>query len=203
MHYIHVKRLFDYILAFILFLLLLPLMSCIYLILKIVYDDPPIFTQRRVGLYSKTFLLFKFRSMSSATSSTGALLPDSKRLTRIGSFLRSTSLDELPSLVNILFGHMSFIGPRPLLVEYLPLYSSVESRRHEVLPGLSGLAQVSGRNLLSWSERFRLDIVYVDSQSFFLDIKILFLTLFKVLVREGITSPGSSSSLPFKGHKTR
>ena len=160
---------------------------------------PIFFVQPRAGLHGIPFPLYKFRSMKNLSAQSGELLPDSQRLTFFGSFLRSTSLDELPSLVNVLFGDMSFIGPRPLLVDYLPLYSNHQARRHNVKPGITGLAQISGRNLLSWTEKFNLDIWYVEHQCFFLDFRILVSTPLKVLSRQGISAAGQSTMVPFTG----
>jgi len=163
-------------------------------------DINPLFKQERPGLNEKIFTLYKFRSMTDERDENGELLPDSVRLTKFGKFLRSTSLDELPELFNILKGDMSIIGPRPLLVQYLPLYDEHQRRRHEVRPGLSGLAQVNGRNAISWEEKFNLDVEYVDNISFILDWKIIFLTIKKVFVREGISSDTSVTMEPFQGN---
>ena len=158
-----------------------------------------LFKQKRPGLNEKIFMMYKFRTMTDERDENGELLPDSVRLTKFGKFLRSTSLDELPELFNILKGDMSIIGPRPLLVQYLPLYNDHQKRRHEVRPGLSGLAQVSGRNAISWEEKFNLDVEYVDNVCFIGDWKIIFLTLKKVFIREGINSETAATMEPFKG----
>ena len=166
---------------------------------KLNLDSPVIFKQQRPGLNEKIFTLYNFRTMTDERDENGELLPDGIRLTRFGKFLRSTSLDELPELFNILKGDMSFIGPRPLLVQYLPLYNDYQKRRHGMRPGLSGLAQVSGRNSLSWEEKFNLDVEYVDNVNFIEDLRILFLTIIKVLKREGINSDKAATMEPFKG----
>ena len=160
---------------------------------------PVIFRQQRPGYLGRPFCLLKFRSMSNARDACGALLPDADRLTPFGRWLRATSIDELPSLLNVLRGEMSFIGPRPLLMEYLPLYSSDQARRHAVLPGFSGLAQINGRNTLSWEDKFRLDVWYVDHQSFWLDLRIFLITTLKVIRREGISAAGEATMQPFTG----
>ena len=193
------KRPLDIILSLIAIIVLSPLMLIIAVLVRIYLGSPVIFKQQRPGLNEKIFTMYKFRTMTDERDENGELLPDSERLTKFGKFLRSTSLDELPELFNILKGDMSIVGPRPLLVEYLPLYNEHQKRRHEVRPGLSGLAQVSGRNAISWEERFDLDVEYVDNVSFLLDIKIIFLTLKKVILREGINSNTSVTMEPFRG----
>ena len=165
------------------------------------FGSPVLFKQPRPGLNEKVFNMIKFRSMTMENDTSGILLSDSNRLTRFGEFLRSTSLDELPSLWAVLKGEMSLVGPRPLLVEYLPLYSKKQSRRHEVKPGITGWAQVNGRNAISWDEKFDLDVWYVDNQSIWLDIKILCLTIKKVIVRDGISAQGDATMPPFKQSK--
>ena len=160
---------------------------------------PIFFTQNRSGLHGKAFTMIKFRSMTNARSADGALLPDSDRLTRFGCFLRATSLDELPELWNVLKGDMSLVGPRPLLMEYLPLYSSEQARRHTVRPGITGWAQINGRNAISWEEKFKMDVWYVDNQSLFFDLKILVLTIWTVLSRRGIRAHGESTMPRFRG----
>jgi len=162
---------------------------------------PVIFKQKRPGLNGKTFNFYKFRTMTNEKDENGNLLADKDRLTSFGKFLRKTSLDELPSLWNVLKGDMSLVGPRPLLMEYLPLYSDKQMRRHEVKPGITGWAQINGRNAISWEEKFKLDIWYVDNQSFWFDIKIIFLTIWKVLKREGISHSGFATMEKFKGSK--
>ena len=163
--------------------------------------SPVFFRQARPGLHGRSFQMIKFRTMTDARGPDGVLLPDAVRLTSFGRFLRSTSLDELPELWNVLRGDMSLVGPRPLLMEYLPLYSSEQSRRHEVRPGITGWAQVNGRNELSWDEKFKLDVWYVENRSLWLDIKILWLTIRKVLLREGISAAGEATMTKFTGSK--
>jgi lipopolysaccharide/colanic/teichoic acid biosynthesis glycosyltransferase len=195
------KRCFDVIISFLaLVILAFPMLILIWLINRKL-GRPVFFKQIRPGLHAKPFEMIKFRTMIDACSANGALLPDSERLTPFGSFLRSTSLDELPELWNVLKGDMSLVGPRPLLMEYLPLYSSTQARRHEVRPGITGWAQVNGRNSLSWEEKFELDVWYVDNRSFWLDIKILFMTVKKVLLREGISGEGEVTMSKFTGSK--
>ena len=196
------KRLFDLVVA----LLLLPsiFLMClmIALFVKIKLGSPVIFTQPRPGLNGKIFNMVKFRTMTNKCDLDGNLLPDSIRLTKFGKFLRSTSLDELPGLWNVIKGNMSLVGPRPLLVEYLPLYNDRQMRRHEVLPGITGWAQVNGRNAISWDEKFDLDVWYVDNQSIWLDVKILWLTVKKVIMRDGINQDGQATSEYFKGNNS-
>ena len=182
----YVKRLIDIFISFVVLVLFWWVYAIIALIVAINLGTPVLFTQDRPGKNGKIFKLYKFRSMSNAKDENGNLLPDKDRLNRFGRLLRSTSLDELPELFNILKGDMSLIGPRPLLVKYLEHYNEYENRRHEVRPGLTGLAQVSGRNAATWKERFHKDVEYVDNISFALDVKIFFLTIKKVFVREGI-----------------
>ncbi len=162
--------------------------------------SPVLFTQLRPGLHGKPFLLVKFRTMTDTHDASGALLPDAQRLTAFGRFLRASSLDELPELWNVLRGEMSLVGPRPLLMEYLPLYSPEQARRHEVRPGITGWAQVNGRNAISWEDKFALDVWYVENRSLLLDIRILWLTVRKVLVRDGISAPGEATMPKFNGH---
>ena len=195
------KRFFDLVSACLgLLLLSIPLL---FLILKIrrKLGSPVFFRQTRPGRHGKPFEMVKFRTMTNACGPDGQLLPDGLRLPPFGRFLRAASLDELPELWNVLKGDMSLVGPRPLLVEYLPLYSAEQSRRHEVRPGITGWAQVNGRNALSWDEKFKLDVWYVDHRSPWLDIKILWLTVRKVLVREGISAAGESTMSKFTGSK--
>ncbi len=161
--------------------------------------SPAIFKQERPGKDGKIFTMYKFRSMSDARDKNGRLLPDSERLTKFGKLLRAASLDELPELYNVLRGEMSLVGPRPLLVEYLTRYNAFQARRHEVLPGITGWAQVNGRNAISWDDKFKLDVYYVDNKSFLLDIKILFLTVKKVFIKEGISQEGEATMQEFMG----
>jgi lipopolysaccharide/colanic/teichoic acid biosynthesis glycosyltransferase len=193
------KRLFDIIISSILLLILSPFFFVIYILIFNKLGTPVFFVQKRPGINEKVFSLFKFRSMLDIKDSYNNFLPDNQRMTKFGSFLRSTSLDELPSLFNVLRGDLSLVGPRPLLVQYLPLYSVEQARRHEMRPGITGLAQVSGRNAISWEDKFKFDVWYVDNQSFLLDLKILLITVKKVFVREGISANGHVTIKPFKG----
>lgn len=180
-------------------LLLSPILLVLALFIALRLGRPVLFTQTRPGLHGKPFRMFKFRSMTSNCDANGNLLPDEQRLTPFGQRLRSTSLDELPGLWAVLKGDMSLVGPRPLLMEYLPLYTPEQARRHEVRPGITGWAQVNGRNAISWEEKFALDVWYVENQSLWLDIKILLLTVKKVLVRDGITAEGEATMSRFTG----
>jgi len=195
------KRIFDIFVVLISLLLLIPIYFLVILVVKIKLGSPIFFKQPRPGLEGKVFNIHKFRTMTNERDSNGVLLSDSKRLTQFGKFLRSTSLDELPSLWSVLKGDMSLVGPRPLLVEYLPLYSERQSRRHKVRPGITGWAQVNGRNAISWDEKFELDVWYVNNQSIWLDVKILWLTVKKVIVRDGITAQGDVTMPIFRGSK--
>ena len=196
------KRLFDIVVsACALLVLALPLLVVVRMVRRKL-GSPVFFTQVRPGMHGKPFKMVKFRSMISERSTDGELLPDAVRLTPFGRFLRSTSLDELPELWNVLKGDMSLVGPRPLLMEYLPLYSPEQARRHEVRPGITGWAQVNGRNAISWEDKFKLDVWYVDHCSLWLDIKILWLTVKKVLVREGISAAGEATMGKFTGSKS-
>jgi undecaprenyl phosphate N,N'-diacetylbacillosamine 1-phosphate transferase len=195
-----VKRPMDFILSLMAVVVLSPVLLIVAILVRVKLGSPVLFKQKRPGLNEKIFMMYKFRTMTDERNENGELLPDSVRLTKFGRFLRSTSLDELPELFNILRGDMSIIGPRPLLVQYLPLYSEHQKRRHEVRPGLSGLAQVSGRNAISWGDKFNLDVNYVDTISFVNDWKIIVFTIKKVLVREGINSEAAATMEPFKGN---
>ena len=188
------KRFFDIVLSLIGLIVLSPIMLITYILVIIFLGFPGIFKQERPGKNEKIFKLYKFRTMTDARDKKGKLLPDEKRLTRFGRFLRSTSVDELPELFNILKGDMSFIGPRPLLVEYLPYYTKKEKRRHDVRPGLTGLAQVSGRNLVGWDKKLALDVEYVDNITFVGDLRIVFSTIPAVLKRAGISDEKTSTS---------
>lgn len=194
-----VKRLLDITISLIALIFLLPLMSLIYLLVIINLGSPAFFLQERVGKDNKIFKMIKFRTMKNSADKNGNLLSDNERVTKFGSFLRSFSLDELPELINILKGDMSLVGPRALLVQYLGLYNDEQIRRHEVLPGLTGWAQINGRNSITWSEKFKLDVWYVDNWSLWLDIKIFFLTFWKVLKREGINQSESVTMEYFNG----
>lgn len=193
------KRIFDLVLAVSALLLLSPILLVLAWQIRRKLGSPVIFRQTRPGLRGQPFVMVKFRTMSDAQGVDGKLLADAERLTPVGNFLRSTSLDELPELWNVLKGEMSLVGPRPLLMEYLPLYSTEQYRRHDVRPGITGWAQVNGRNALSWEEKFKLDVWYVDNQSFWLDLKILLLTVKKVFVREGISAAGEATMPKFTG----
>ena len=193
------KRLFDILGAVFGLLILLPIIVTLAWQVRRKLGSPVLFRQTRPGLHGKPFQLIKFRTMRNAIGLDGRPLPDSERMTSFGSFLRSASLDELPELWNVLKGDMSLVGPRPLLMEYLPLYSLEQARRHELRPGVTGWAQVNGRNALSWEEKFRLDVWYVDNHSFWLDLKILALTVKKVFVREGISAAGEVTMTYFTG----
>ena len=193
------KRTLDIFGSTLLLIVLSPLMAVLAVLVRVKLGKPVFFTQERPGLHGRIFKLFKFRSMRDAYDHEGKLLPDEERLTSLGSFLRASSLDELPELFNVLKGEMSLVGPRPLLVAYLDRYTPEQARRHNVLPGITGWAQVNGRNTLSWEDKFKLDVWYVDHQSLWLDIKILFLTLWKAIKREGISAPGSATAPEFMG----
>ena len=193
------KRLFDLVVTLLLLPFIFLLCFIITLFVKIKLGSPVIFAQPRTGLNGNIFNMIKFRTMTNKCDLDGNLLPDSIRLTKFGQLLRLTSLDELPGLWNVIKGNMSLVGPRPLLVEYLPLYNDRQMRRHEVLPGITGWAQVNGRNSISWDEKFDLDIWYVDNQSIWLDLKILWLTVKKVIMRDGINQDGQATSQYFKG----
>ncbi|HEY62377.1 MAG TPA: sugar transferase [Anaerolineae bacterium] len=193
------KRILDLLLTLLLLIILLPLFLVITLIVWIKYGTPILFRQERPGFHGNKFVIYKFRSMTDVRNEQGQLLPDEQRLTSLGRFLRSTSIDELPELINVLFGEMSLVGPRPLLTKYLERYSPEQARRHDVLPGITGWAQINGRNILSWEDKFRYDGWYVEHWSFWLDIKILLITIWKVLRREGIAQPGHVSAEEFMG----
>ncbi|MED3998181.1 sugar transferase [Peribacillus frigoritolerans] len=194
-----IKRAMDFILSLIAIVILSPILLVVALLVRVKLGSPVLFKQKRPGLKENIFMMYKFRTMTDETDEHGELLPDYVRLTRFGRLLRSTSLDELPELFNILRGDMSIVGPRPLLVQYLPIYNNHQKRRHEVRPGLSGLAQVNGRNAISWENKFDLDVEYVDNVSFIGDWKIILLTIKKVFVREGINSEVAATMEPFKG----
>lgn len=193
------KRIFDVAASATALVLLSPIIAIVAWQISRKMGSPVLFRQVRPGLNGKPFEMVKFRTMKDAVDAAGNPLPDSERLTPFGQFLRSSSLDELPELWNVLKGDMSLVGPRPLLMEYLPLYSPEQYRRHEARPGVTGWAQINGRNTLSWDEKFKLDVWYVDNQSLWLDIKILFLTVKKVLVRDGISADGEATMSRFYG----
>ncbi|KZZ48355.1 sugar transferase [Oleiphilus sp. HI0118] len=193
------KRTLDVLLAAFALVILCPVILVTAILVSIGLGRPVLFRQTRPGLNGQPFEMIKFRTMRDAEDKNGNQLPDEQRLTKLGQFLRAASLDELPELWNVLKGDMSLVGPRPLLMEYLPLYSDEQRRRHEVRPGVTGWAQVNGRNAISWDEKFKLDVWYVDNQSFWLDIKILLLTVFKVFKRDGISQEGQVTMERFKG----
>lgn len=194
------KRFFDFVLSLIAIIILSPVYIIVAILVRVKLGSPVIFTQERPGKDEKIFKMYKFRSMTSETDEEGNLLPDEVRLTSFGKKLRSTSLDELPELFNILKGDMSIVGPRPLLVKYLPLYNDFQKHRHDVRPGLTGWAQVNGRNAISWEDKFRLDVEYTEKCSFFMDLKIFFKTISSVLKKEGISSETSATMEEFKGN---
>lgn len=196
-----IKRLFDILGAGLGFLMLSPAIAIVAYKIRRNMGSPVLFRQTRPGRHGKPFQMIKFRTMRDSIDADGRPLPDAERLTKLGRFLRSSSLDELPELWNVLKGDMSLVGPRPLLMEYLPLYSTEQARRHEVRPGVTGWAQVNGRNAISWDEKFALDVWYVDNRSLWLDLKIIWLTISKVIKREGISAAGEATMSKFEGEK--
>ncbi len=194
-----IKILFDEFVSILLLIVLSPLIVIVAVLIKMKIGSPVLFRQQRPGLNTKPFYLYKFRTMTDNRDTEGRLLPDELRLTSFGRLLRKLSLDELPQLFNVVKGDLSLVGPRPLLMEYLKLYSPEQARRHEVKPGITGWAQINGRNAISWEEKFELDVWYVDNRSFWLDCKILWLTIVKVFRREGITQDGHATMEKFKG----
>lgn len=194
------KRLFDFIVSFFALIVLLPIIAVTALLIRSKIGSPVFFMQERPGLLGRSFLVYKFRSMTDERDKHGELLPDDVRLTSFGKVVRKLSLDELPQLLNVLKGEMSFVGPRPLLMEYLPLYNGSQARRHDARPGITGWAQVNGRNAISWEEKFELDVWYVENWSFWLDIKILFMTVLKVFKSEGISQNGQATMTKFQGN---
>lgn len=194
------KRIIDFTLSFIGFLIISPVFVLVWIWLTIANKGAgALFFQERPGKGEKIFKVIKFKTMTDERDASGNLLPDAERLTKVGKFVRSTSLDEIPQLLNVIKGDMSLIGPRPLRTYYLPLYSEIQKRRHDVRPGITGWAQVNGRNAISWTKKFELDVYYVDNMSFLFDIKILFLTIKKVFIREGISQEGSVTTEAFNG----
>lgn len=193
------KRTFDFITALVALIVISPLVVLLALLVRLFLGAPVLFSQIRPGLHGRAFTVYKFRTMTDEKDASGALLPDDVRLTPFGLFLRRSSLDELPQLFNVLKGDVSLVGPRPLLMEYLPLYTPEQAKRHLVRPGITGWAQVNGRNAISWERKFELDVWYVDNQSFLLDMKILFLTVKKVLIKEGISAQGMETMPRFEG----
>ncbi len=195
------KRIFDISAAIVILLLLSPVLLILTFLLLVIQGQPLLFCQERPGLGGRIFKLCKFRTMKVQQDASGKVLPDEERITAIGRFLRRSSLDELPELINVIKGEMSLVGPRPLLVQYLKRYSPEQARRHEVLPGITGWAQINGRNAITWDEKFRLDLWYVEHWSFWLDIRILFKTLWKVISGEGISQPGRATMDEFMGNE--
>jgi sugar transferase EpsL len=197
------KRVFDLLLASLVSLIFAPIIMVLVLLVRFKLGSPVFFKQQRPGLFGQPFFIYKFRTMNDHKNAKGELLPDAERLTSFGKWLRSTSLDELPSLWNVLKGEMSLVGSRPLLMEYLPLYNAEQARRHELKPGITGWAQVNGRNAISWDEKFKLDVWYVDNQSFYLDVKIILLTIKKVFLRDGVNAKGEATMPKFTGNNTQ
>jgi len=195
------KRFFDLLVAFVGLLLFSPVLFIVAILVRLFHGTPILFQQERPGYKGKPFFIYNFRTMTSRLAPDGSLLPDAERMTRFGRFLRTTSMDELPELLNILRGEMSLVGPRPLLMQYLPLYNDEQMRRHDVLPGMTGWAQINGRNNISWEEKFKLDLWYVDNWSFGLDIKILLKTFAKVFRREDVSMEGEATTTFFEGNK--
>lgn len=197
------KRIFDILSALMGLLILSPVLIVTAILVRVILGSPVLFSQQRPGLHSQPFYVYKFRTMTDQRDTDGRLLPDEIRLTSFGKFLRRLSLDELPQLLNVIKGDLSLVGPRPLLMQYLPLYSAEQARRHEVPPGITGWAQVHGRNAISWEEKFKLDVWYVDHHSFILDLKILWMTFEKVFKREGISQQGQATMEVFHGSHER
>lgn len=197
---LYIKRLLDIVLSILTITILTPIILLITILVRTKLGAPVLFKQLRPGLHGKVFKIYKFRTMTDEKDVNGHLLPDSDRLTSFGKFLRSTSLDELPELINIIKGDMSIVGPRPLLPEYLPLYNEHQTKRHLVRPGLTGLAQVNGRNAINWEKKFEFDVCYVENVNFLSDVKIILLTIKKVFIREGINSGDESTMKPFTGN---
>ena len=197
-----IKRLFDFSVSFVALLLLLPIILIAALLIRVKIGSPVVFKQQRPGLKGKPFYVYKFRSMTDERDANCELLPDDLRLTSFGKILRKLSLDELPQLWNVLKGEMSFVGPRPLLMEYMDLYNDTQLKRHNARPGITGWAQVNGRNAISWEKKFEFDVWYVENQSLWLDVKILFMTVMKVFKSEGISQDGQATMTKFKGNST-
>ena len=195
-----IKRFADIVISLIGLILLSPIFLFLFLLIRFTLGSPVFFQQNRPGMSAKKFKMIKFRTMAEANDEFGSPLPDSERLTKVGKFLRSSSLDELPELVNVLKGDMSIVGPRPLLMEYLPLYSKAQRRRHDVRPGITGLAQINGRNLITWDQKFSFDLWYVDNHTFFLDMQIIVKTVYKVFARKGVSASGEATMTKFTGN---
>ena len=202
LRYSSVKRTFDLVFAFLGLLVLAPVLIALWLIVRMNLGTPALFTQSRIGFGERPFTIYKFRTMTDSRDPSGNLLPDNMRMTPFGRFLRSTSLDELPQLWSVLKGDLSLVGPRPLLPEYLPRYSSRQGLRHSAMPGITGWAQVNGRNATTWEDRLERDAWYAENQSFALDLRILILTFYKVVSRNGINAAGEATMAPFRGNKT-
>ena len=198
-HCVACKRVFDLLLSIPVLILVSPVIIVVTLLVRMRLGSPVFFSQLRPGLHARPFYMLKFRTMTNTRGSDGRLLSDDKRMTRLGNFLRRTSIDELPEFVNVFKGDMSLVGPRPLLMQYLDRYMPEQARRHEVKPGITGWAQIHGRNALTWEEKFKLDVWYVDNWSLWLDIKIIAMTIWKILQREGISQPGQATMEEFKG----
>ena len=194
-----IKRLFDLVISLVLAILLLPLLAVLAVLVYVDLGSPVLFRQQRPGLLGKAFTFYKFRTMNNRMDENGQILPDDDRLTGLGRFLRKASLDELPQLFNVIKGDMSLVGPRPLLMEYLELYTAEQMRRHDVKPGITGWAQVNGRNAIGWEEKFSLDLWYVDNCSFTVDVRIILLTIIKIVKRDGINQQGMATAEKFKG----
>ncbi|WP_233861328.1 sugar transferase [Tenacibaculum piscium] len=197
----YIKRIFDFLIALVALVLLSPIFIIVLILLSIYNNGKPFFFQKRPGKKEKIFKVIKFKTMNDKKDNEGNLLSDELRLTKVGNFVRKTSLDELPQLLNVLKGDMSLIGPRPLLIEYLPLYSKSQQRRHNVRPGITGLAQINGRNAISWKKKFEYDVKYVDNLSFISDVKIFFKTFLKVFKSEGISKEGEATTTKFLGNE--
>jgi undecaprenyl phosphate N,N'-diacetylbacillosamine 1-phosphate transferase len=195
-----IKPAMDFMIGIVLFLMTLPIVAVVFLILLFVNGGKPLFIQKRPGKNCRIFKIYKFKTMNDKKDDEGNFLPDSERLTMIGKFVRKTSIDELLQLINVIKGDMSLVGPRPLLIDYLPIYNEEQKKRHNVKPGITGLAQINGRNSISWKEKFELDVKYVESVSFLMDVKIIFQTISYVFVREGITKEGYATSDAFNGN---
>jgi len=198
-HCVACKRVFDLLLSIPVLILVSPVIIVVTLLVRMRLGSPVFFSQLRPGLHARPFYMLKFRTMTNTRGSDGRLLSDDKRMTRLGNFLRRTSIDELPEFVNVFKGDMSLVGPRPLLMQYLDRYTPEQARRHEVKPGITGWAQIHGRNALTWEEKFKLDVWYVDNWFLWLDIKIIAMTIWKILQREGISQPGQATMEEFKG----
>lgn len=197
------KRTFDLLVALLSLLILAPVILAVAILVRFKLGTPVLFRQTRPGLHGRPFEMLKFRSMTDARAADGSPLSDAERMTPFGQFLRATSLDELPGLINVIRGEMSLVGPRPLLMQYVPLYNDFQARRHEVRPGITGWAQVNGRNAMTWDQKFQHDVWYVDHQSFALDLRIIALTALKVMRRDGISAPGEATMTAFPGNEDR